>query len=106
MNAYCTHFCYTYVVPSHVASLQVTQQSDTLSTVQWISPLYPNGMITNYRLIITHPDDVIPTDVTVDDTVRSYPLPNLGKCRNWAEAPWSCIRMPIIVLLKVGLKTA
>ena len=63
-----------------MASLQVTQQSNTLSTVQWTPPLYPNGMITSYRLIITHPDDVIPTDVTVDATVRSYPLPNLGKC--------------------------
>ena len=62
-----------------MASLQVTQQSDTLSTVQWTPPLYPNGMITNYRLIITRPDDVIPTDFTVDD-VRSYPLQNLGKC--------------------------
>ena len=63
-----------------MASLQVTQQSNTLSTVQWTPPLYPNGMINNYRLIITRPDDVIPTDATVDDTVRSYPLQNLGKC--------------------------
>ena len=65
-------------VPDYVRSVQVVSQSDTSSIVQWMPPMYPNGVITKYRLIFTSSNSSVPDDITVDGNVRSYSITNLG----------------------------
>ena len=65
-------------VPGYVRSVQVTGQSDTSSIVQWMPPLYPNGVITRYRLIFTNSISTVPRNVTVDGNVMTYGVTNLG----------------------------
>ena len=65
-------------VPDYVRSVQVAPQSDTSSIIQWMPPLYPNGVIIRYRLIFTNPNSTIPADVTVDGNVMTYSITNLG----------------------------
>ena len=67
-----------FLVPDYVGSVQVIPQSDTSSIVQWTPPVYPNGVITKYRLIFTSSNSSVPDAITVDGNVRSYSIINLG----------------------------
>jgi len=51
------------------------------STVTWRLPIQPNGIITNYQVIVFEYDDRenVVTDARLDSSQLSYSIPGLGK---------------------------